>query len=416
MKRLWCIEVSGMMFWVLVLWVVLVTAFVAFAQFERPRKKLIQYGWGVPSPSFVRANIAEMEKKCPFFDGLVIRTQGGWKSYPANVFRKAPFDADEFAEDIANLKATEFHRFTENFILMWGTREKGWDWFNDDDWRSAEHNARLLARVARESGCVGICFDPEPYGENPWHYPSLPNAPAKPFEAYWGRVRECGARFMKAMQDEFPNIKLLTFFWCSLFGEIVDIADTNERMGRLSKHGYGLLPAFLNGLLDAVSGQASIIDGNEPAYYYREPEQYFRAYHLMKHRALSLIAPENRRKYALHVQAGFALYMDLYFGLVPFEHAWGRIGHFLKPEERARWFEHNAYHALLATDEYVWCYSERLDWWGTQEKAKWFRFVPEGAVEALQSARAKVEQGKPLGFSIREMLMDAQKRMEAKKE
>jgi hypothetical protein len=87
-----------------------------FAQFERPRKKLIQYGWGVPSPAFVRANIAEMETKCPFFDGLVIRTQGGWKSYPAHVFRKKPFDPNEFNEDIANLRATEFRRFTENFI------------------------------------------------------------------------------------------------------------------------------------------------------------------------------------------------------------------------------------------------------------------------------------------------------------
>ncbi len=397
-------------------WVVLVmVASTAFAQFDRPRKKLIQYGWGVPSPSFVRENIVKMESQAPFFDGLVIQTQGGWKSYPAHVFRKSPFDPNEFVEDINNLRATEFRRFTENFVLMWGTCEKGWDWFNDSDWQSAEYNARLLAYVAKVGGCVGICFDPEPYGENPWHYPSLPNAASKSFAAYWARVRECGAKFIKAIQSEFPNIRILTFFWCSLFGDIVDITDPNERMERLSKHHYGLLPAFLNGMLDAANEQVIIVDGNEPAYYYRDPEQYFRAYHLMKQRALSLIAPENRRKYTSQVQAGFALYMDLYFGLVPFEYEWGRIGHFLKPEERTRWFEHNAYYALLTTDEYVWCYSERLDWWGTQEKAQWHKFIPQGAIEALKSARSKIEQGKPLGFSVREMLAEAQKRMEETK-
>lgn len=391
--------------------VLIMFATTVFGQFDRPRKKLIQYGWGVPSPAFVRANIASMESRCPFFDGIVIKTQGGWQSYPVHVFRKMTFDPNEFAEDISNLRATEFCRFTENFILMWGTSERGWDWFNDSDWQSAEYNARLLAYVAKVGGCVGICFDPEPYDGNPWHYPNLPNAKSKSFADYWARVRECGSRFMKALQAEFPNIRILTFFWGSLFGDIVDLPDPNERMERLSNHHYGLLMAFLNGMLDAAGEQVVIIDGNEPAYYYRDQEQYFRAYHLMKQRALSLIAPENRNKYALQVQAGFALYMDLYFGTVPFEYAWGRISHFLKPEERARWFEHNAYYALLTTEEYVWCYSERIDWWGTQEKTQWHKFVPQGAIEALQSARSKIEQGKPLGFSIKEMLAEAQKRM-----
>lgn len=395
--------------------VLILMATAPFAHADLTRKKLIQYGWGVPSTAFVRANIAKMESQCPFFDGLVIKTEGGWKAYPAHVFRKTPFDRQEFVEDINNLRATEFRRFTENFILMWGTREKDWDWFNDSDWRSAEYNVRRLAYVAKTGNCVGICFDPEPYDGNPWHYPSLPNASTKSFGEYWTRVRECGAKFMKALQKEFPNIRLLTFFWCSLFSDIVDIPDPKERMERLSRHHYGLLPAFLNGMLDAATGQVVIIDGNEPAYYYRESEQYFRAYHLMKQRALSLIAPENRRKYALQVQAGFALYPDLYFGLVPFEYAWGRIGHFLKPEERARWFEHNAYYALLTSDEYVWCYSERMDWWGTQEKAAWHNFVPEGAADALRSARQKVEQAKPLGFSVREMLAEAQKRADETK-
>lgn len=392
--------------------VVMTTTSVASAQFERPRKKLIQYGWGVPYTDFVRQNISEMERY-DFFNGIVIRLHGGWKSYPAHVFRKIPTDPNEYANDITNLMTTKFKKFTDNFVLMWGTAEKDWDWFSESDWQAAEYNARLIAYVAKVGGCVGICFDPEPYGPNPWSYTEALHAKTKSFDEYYQQVRQCGAKFMKAMQGELPNLRLLTFFWCSLFGDIVDISDPKERMKRLSKHHYGLLPAFLNGMLDAAEPSIVIIDGNEPAYYYREPEQYFRAYHLMRQRALSLIAPENRHKYALQIQAGFALYMDFYFGLVPFELTWGRLSHYLTPEERARWFEHNVYHSLFATDEYVWCYSERMDWWGTQGKAQWHKFVPKGAEDAIKSARAKLEQGKPLGFSIREILEAAQKRMKA---
>jgi hypothetical protein len=239
----------------------------------------------------------------------------------------------------------------------------------------------------------------------------LPNAKVKSFDDYWQRVRECGARFIEALQDEFPEVRLLTFFQLSIFEEIVDIKDPKERMERLSNHGYGLLPAFLNGMLDVVRPEVIIVDGNEPAYYYRNPDQYMRAYHLMRQRALSLIAPENRRRYMAQVQAGFALYMDFYFGLIPAEYRWGRLSHYLTPEERARWFEHNAYWALYTTDEYVWCYSERMDWWGTQEKAQWHRFIPQGAPEAIRSARSKQEEGKPLGFEIREMLDKAEEKM-----
>ncbi len=386
---------------------------IATAQYQRPRKKLIQYGWGVPYTDFVRQNIAEMEKR-EFFDGIVVRLRGGWKSYPAHIFRKTPTDPKEYDDDITDLRATGFKKFTENFILIWGTAEKGWDWFSESDWQAAEYNSLLIAYVAKVGGCIGICFDPEPYDGNLWHYPSQPQAPAKTFDDYWRRVRECGAKFIQALQRQMPNLRLLTFFQCSLFGDIVDIPDPKERMERLSKHPYGLLPAFLNGMLDAAQPTVTIVDGNEPAYYYTNPEQYFHAYHLMRQRALSLIAPENRNKYALQVQAGFALYMDWCFGLWPPERR--ILGHFLSPDERARWFEHNVYYALQATDEYVWCYSEKLDWWGTQARAPWHKFVPQGAEEAVRSARHKLEQGQPLGFSVGEMLDEAQKRKRAETE
>lgn len=381
----------------------------SMAQYERPRKKLIEYGWDVPYTDFVRRNIRLMER-FPF-DGIVLRFKGGWKASPAHIFRKTPVDPKEYEEDLANLKATKFSKFTDNFVSVWGSREKDWDWFNEGDWKSAEQNIRLIASVAKAGGLVGICFDPEPYNGNPWHYPSLPNAKTKSFEDYWKRVRECGARFIRAIQSEFPNARILTFFQISIFPDIVDIPDPKERMEKLSQHGYGLLPAFLNGILDAANPNVIVIDGNEPAYYYRNPADYLRAYHLMRQRALSLVAPENRKKYTTQVQAGFALYMDFYFGLIPEEYQWGRLSHYLTQEERARWFEHNVYYALYTTDEYVWCYSERMDWWGTQKGAPWLGLIPQGADEAIRSAKAKLEKGQPLGFDIGKMLESAESKL-----
>jgi len=363
---------------------------IMLAQYERPRKKLIEYGWDVPYTDFVRRNIGRMEK-FPF-DGIVLRFKGGWGAYPSHIFRKTATDPKEYEEDLANLGATRFAKFKDNFVLVWGTREKDWDWFNENDWKAAEENIRLIASIAKKGGLVGICFDPEPYNGNPWFYPSLVNAKSKSFEDYWKRVRECGARFIRAIQSEFPDVRILTFFQVSILPDIVDIPDPKERLEKLSQHTYGLLPAFLNGILDGGNPQMMVIDGNEPAYYYREQIDYLRAYHLMRQRALSLIASENRSKYASQVQAGFALYMDFYFGLIPQEYEWGLLSHYLTPEERARWFEHNVYQSLYTTDEYVWCYSERVDWWGTQNEASWLGLVPQGAEEAIRSAREKIEE------------------------
>jgi len=45
----------------------------AIAQ-PRPKKKIVEYGWDVPYPDFVRDNIGQMEKRP--FDGIIFRTGG----------------------------------------------------------------------------------------------------------------------------------------------------------------------------------------------------------------------------------------------------------------------------------------------------------------------------------------------------
>ena len=88
----------------------------------------------------------------------------------------------------------------------------------------------------------------------------------------------------------------------------------------------------------------------------------------------------------------------------------------MTPEQQLRFFEHNVYYALTTSDEYVWCYSERMNWWLSPEKTEKDHILPQGVEEALVSARQKYEQGKPLGFNIKDMIEAArQKKIATKK-
>jgi len=72
------------------------------------------------------------------------------------------------------------------------------------------------------------------------------------------------------------------------------------------------------------------------------------------------------------------------------------MGTYMTPEEQQKWFEHNTYWSLYTTDKYVWCYSEKMNWWLD-------RTVPKGCADAIASAKEKINTGKPLGFDMKEI-------------
>jgi len=353
-------------------------------------KKIIEYGWDVPVPDLIRAHIREMEQRP--FDGIIFRLSGG-----ANVLEPAPWDEAKFAPDYENLKNIPWEKFTDNFVLMLAASSQ--DWFDDAHWTAIERNVGLVAKAGQIGKCVGICFDPEPYGTNPWIYTKAPHRDAKSFAEYEAKVRQRGAQFIKAIEKELPIPKILTFFQLSLFGDLCQPMKPEDRAAKLAAKDYGLLPAFLNGMLDGASPGAVIIDGNENAYYYTDSAQYLNVYHLIAQRALHLIDPALRARYRAQVQVGQALYIDQYFGV----RADKVLGNYLTPKEQPKWFEHNVYWALYTTDHYVWCYSERMNWWTNTA-------VPAGAEDAIRSARAKIAAGEPLGFDIRPIVEAASKR------
>src|SRR5690242_867912 len=57
-----------------------------------PGKKLIEYGWDVPTPAQMNQELASMEKRP--FEGLIFRLSGGH-----NAFVAKPLEAEKFADD-----------------------------------------------------------------------------------------------------------------------------------------------------------------------------------------------------------------------------------------------------------------------------------------------------------------------------
>jgi hypothetical protein len=353
-------------------------------------KKLIEYGWDVPAPDFILAHVREMEQRP--FDGLIFRLQGG-----NNALESAPWDEARFAADYDNLAKIQWEKFTDNFVIMLAASSQ--DWFEDAHWTAIEHNVGLVAKAAKIARCVGICFDAEPYGNNPWAYPTAAHKDAKSFADCEAMARKRGTQFVKAIERELPNPQILTFFQLSLFGDLCRPMKPEDRAAKLAKNSYALLPAFLNGMVEGAGPGVVIIDGNENAYYYSDSASYFDVYHLMTQRALHLVEPALRPKYHNQVQAGQALYIDQYFGLRTNK----VLGNYMTAKEQPRWFEHNVYWALYTADRYVWCYSERMDWWKNKD-------VPAGAEDAIRSARTKISAGDPLGFDLRPIVAAASKR------
>jgi hypothetical protein len=362
---------------------------------SRPRKKIVEYGWDVPYPDFVRDNLRDMEKRP--FDGLIFRTKGF-----DHVFDVRPWSRAELQPQLDTLAQIHWRKFTDNFLTLYAANRWKMDWFDDNQWQTIRENMKLFSLAVQTARCVGVCFDPEPYGQNPWAYPGPYQD--KSFDEVAEKVRQRGRQFLGALQAHQTEPKVLSFFLMALFRNVVDEPDPAVRVRKLQKSSYALLPAFVIGMLEGAGPGTRLIDGNESAYYHESPREFYQDYHLIRQRALALVPGPLRPKYNAQVQAGMALYIDQTLARRVDRKV---TSSFLTPGQRLQFFEHNVYYALTTSDEYVWCYSERMNWWLPSETAGKNGGLPPGVEEAILSARQKYDAGRPLGYDIADMIQAA---------
>ena len=149
---------------------------------------------------------------------------------------------------------------------------------------------------------------------------------------------------------------------------------------------------FIHGMLDALPTNVKLIDGDEYAYYFRRAGAFDDSRSFIRKTGPDAVILDaaNRATYDKQVAIGQAVYVDGLLNLGNWERT---IGHYLASEaERERMLEHNVYYALRTSDEYVWIYSDNMNYW-TGVK-------PSGLDDAILRARSKFDRGEALGFSM----------------
>jgi hypothetical protein len=308
-------------------------------------KKLIQYGWGVPDTQYVRDHWRQIEELPLDGVGIVVAldreawrngdttttNQLGWQIMGARKFHTA-----EFREAIADLRAARWHTCTENFLavaLSAAQSAADVDWLNDERWRVIAQNFAVVTHIAAEGGAKGLLLDPEHYNHNLFSF--LAQRGNQPFVVYEKAARRRGRQVMRAIAAALPDVRLL-----SLYGHTLPLSEVQSGVP-LDRAAYGLLPAFYDGLLEAMPANARLIDGYEFSYSFKERGQFTRAYQRIHEAGITVSAVP--RHYREKVSAGFGLWLD-----------YRRQPNYFTAEELQR----AVTAALEVSDGYVWIYSQ----------------------------------------------------------
>lgn len=277
------------------------------------------------------------------------------------LWNKIRIPDEAVAQTLADLKSMRRGKLTDNFLIVGmvdgarGLRTP--DLLDDTDWALIEQNARLAARLCREGNLKGIWLDTEQYGSYRWRTESgTPEFdPAKPQGLHFplGKdapavLRRRGSEWIKAVQAEFPEVKIITTFAWS--------PDSN---------GYGPLTGvipFLDGVLEGMVSPGRIIHGHENTFYFGQAKGTTHTYatgngfpgdrnryelaraEIRGWRSLS----SNPGKYDKYVQVGMAAWVE--------DHPWNVPEGWPLGSKASFWS--NLPLALVYTDEYVWVWSE----------------------------------------------------------
>ncbi len=327
---------------------------------NRPQKKLIELGWDIPTTEYIRNHWQEMEANAPF-DGIMydlVATSSQGKTQASQIlFTADAWERDSFKKCVDDLNSCNFQRYFNNFIRI-NFYPTPFDWADDDAWKNVCEKAAICAWVARETK-GDLCFDFESYGAEMFrHNP----ASGRTFAESKALARRRGAEFCRAIVQEYPDVVILCLWMNSINFSAGRASDPDAALNASS---YGLLPSFIDGLLDACASETTFVDGCELGYYMNGAAQYDRAaceMLLSTGACASLVSPENRKKYRAQVQAGFGYYLDMYSNPEgsPF---------YRGPEPGETRFDRlvaNLEAAWNAADEYVWIYGEQKRWWAPE--------------------------------------------------
>ena len=319
-------------------------------------KKIIGFAVSTVQPAYLREHIADIER-LPI-DGLNIfvypddwgprRTGQEGMFFGGRRFKRA-----DFSQALADLKATPFKRFTDNFIqvetsargsAVTGNPEDGnLGWF-DPNWDGIAENGAVVAWLAKEAGFKGIFLDVEHYagtlgpfaGKNLFDYEGCPSSQTHTLDEVAAQIQLRGRQFMKAVVDAYPDITIVII--------------QNTGWGR-----HNLVEFFVRGMLEA-RGRASIVDGGEGGY------------HMVIHKEFAALvggakSRHSQDKLFAPVEYAIGVWVDRWPNKYGGWHT--DPADFHKNYRSPRELEHTLYGALTEVDTYVWLYIVHPNVWFT---------------------------------------------------
>ena len=246
---------------------------------------------------------------------------------------------------------TAHRALRESFIGSFRAPAKRIEWNDDAGWALVASNMTIAAWFAKAGGFRGLSMDPEDYRHAGQFCRMAGDAT---YDELCALVRRRGRETFSGVFREYPDVRILSFWFLSLSHAYLGSDDP----ARDARERGDLWPAFADGILDVMTPEARIIDGNEHSYRYEAKRgEFARAALAMKQRLPNLVSPENRAKCSNQVGVSFGLYLDMYTN--PLGASW-----YFGPENgsRVRHFAHNLVGAADAADEYVWFWGERHCW------------------------------------------------------
>ena len=248
-------------------------------------------------------------------------------------------------------KMAAYPCFRESFLGGWQPPKKRLAWTDDEAWSVASNNLRAVTWLAREAHLPGIKFDIEDY-HNQKQFFRVDDDP--PYPELVTIVRQRGREVFGGIFREYPDVTLF-MFW--LLSDAPYRHVETDLPGLMRERG-DLWWAFVNGMLDVLPPEATVVDGSEDAYKYEAARRDFHSeYVRIFNWDLPLVMKENRAKYLSQVSLSFGLYIDMY---VNDENA----GWYFGPVDgsRLKHFERNLAQATSAARKYVWFWSECGRW------------------------------------------------------
>jgi len=349
------------------------------------RPPLVATGWDSPSPRQYREGLDAFER-WGVLDGSTIRptrrTKDGAEKDAKYAFSREPWQWEEFSEALADLKAARPKTCLHTYLMLYANPGDV-DWFDDRGWKEIVNHWRLLARLAHQGGLRGLLYDAEPY-EKPYSqflYRVQAERDRHSFADYVVQARLRGREVMEAVRQEFPGA---TIFSYRLFSDMLGLLDSGDLTRALELDTYGLQPAFVDGWIDVLPPEMTVIEGTEDiGYRANSPAEYNSAFTRLRLRLPAFLAPEHRDQVNRQFKIGQSLYLDAYVN--PKDHPWhiDRTG-----TTAAARLTANVRSAQEASDGIVWLYGEQARWWpaGGAKTPMWPDKLP-GILDALRRAR-----------------------------